>query len=102
MPGHQATPNGRSRAAGYVRVSQERNVDRHGLDAQQADGATRSEGLKLPPCKALLLEPSECPCYYATWLVAECAARPLEFDRWPYAPSSTSQEAQECDWCWIT
>ena len=37
MPGHQGTPNGRSRAAGYIRVSQERNVDRHGLDSQQAD-----------------------------------------------------------------
>ena len=37
MPGHPGTPSGRSRAAGYIRVSQARNVHRHGLDAQEAD-----------------------------------------------------------------
>ncbi|TET34000.1 MAG: recombinase family protein [Planctomycetota bacterium] len=37
MIGQRETPNGRIRAAGYIRVSQERNVDRHGLDAQEID-----------------------------------------------------------------
>ena len=37
MEGERPTPNGRARAGGYIRVSQERNVDRHGLDAQRAD-----------------------------------------------------------------
>ena len=37
MPRPSEMANGRSRAASYVRVSQERNVDGYGLDAQQAD-----------------------------------------------------------------
>jgi site-specific DNA recombinase len=37
MSGCTDVPGGRSCAAGYVRVSQERNVDRYGLDVQEDD-----------------------------------------------------------------